>query len=569
MKGEVSRTRVVIVAYGDSMAQTLTRALAGAGYDCYGASTADAIGTQLGPDPDLAAVLCDIRFPFEPRFRLLAQLAADFPGLAVVVTTDFDEPEIAELAREMGVGGYLVKPFTTNEVLIAVSNALQRRRLEAANQRHIEGWEQVVSRFGALSTALRRLATEAPGADEDTLEQLSRAISLWNGGRHYERVAAYSAILAEAIGYSRDSVELVRRATMLHDIGQVGVPDSILEKPGPLSSDEYKLVQRHAPIGYRLLAPSAWEVLGTAASVALAHHERWDGSGYPMGLSGDAIPALARIAAVTDVFDALTSDRVYRPALPVEEAVAVMAEGRGRQFEPRLVDAFFGATDQVMAVRLSNPDPDDQEPPARVLLVGDNEVVVQGLVRALGEQPSLKVLGVAQTAAEAQKAAIIHDPDIVLIDSELPDGVTAVERIRALAPTAKVTMLVGSADPDGMARAIEAGCAGFVPKNVSPKTLADSIWAHDGEPLLGVASLPEVISRIAALPPSSGLELGPRELEVLQLVAAGLPNRAIAERLYISVHTVRNHVKHILGKLSAHSKLQAVAIAVSEGLIER
>jgi DNA-binding NarL/FixJ family response regulator len=221
MKGEVSRTRVVIVAYGDSMAQTLTRALAGAGYDCYGASTADAIGTQLGPDPDLAAVLCDIRFPFEPRFRLLAQLAADFPGLAVVVTTDFDEPEIAELAREMGVGGYLVKPFTTNEVLIAVSNALQRRRLEAANQRHIEGWEQVVSRFGALSTALRRLATEAPGADEDTLEQLSRAISLWNGGRHYERVAAYSAILAEAIGYSRDSVELVRRCSRQHP-GETG-----------------------------------------------------------------------------------------------------------------------------------------------------------------------------------------------------------------------------------------------------------------------------------------------------------------------------------------------------------
>ncbi len=148
----------------------------------------------------------------------------------------------------------------------------------------------------------------------------------------------------------------MRLASQLHDVGKVAVPDSILLKPGKLTPEEFEVIKGHAETGYEMLAGSSSEVVQLGAQIARTHHERWDGGGYPRGLLGEEIPTEGRIAAVADVFDALTSDRVYRPALPVKSAIQMMREESGRHFDPELLDAFFGARSEIDAIRHAYAD---------------------------------------------------------------------------------------------------------------------------------------------------------------------------------------------------------------------
>jgi response regulator RpfG family c-di-GMP phosphodiesterase/DNA-binding CsgD family transcriptional regulator len=412
-------------------------------------------------------------------------------------------------------------------------------------------------------------ATLSSSADDnDATERLSRALSLDDDEArpHIERMSRISAVLAEAVGFEDCSTEEFRRAAALHDVGKVMVPEAILLKPGKLTPEEDRAMQRHTRIGYQLLAASTSPLMRVAASIALGHHEWWDGSGYPRGLRGEDIPLEARVVAVADVFDALTSRRVYRPAVPVEEAFAVMTQLRGRQFEPRLLDVFGGLLDETEAIRAAYPDRAG-EPRTRVLVVGNDEVFVQSLVQLLGAEPSIAIAGTAGTAAEAEKVAKACEPDIVLIDFESLDGEGAglTEAIRALAPDAQVVVLTDQPLP---VRAIGGG-AGFVAKSATVDILVEAIHgAHEGEPPSSVISTPR--SAFRPRPSSSGLgsDLRPRELEVLRLMAAGEANKALAAELHLSLNTVRNHVQSILYKLDAHSKLEAVTTAVRAGLIE-
>ena len=230
-----------------------------------------------------------------------------------------------------------------------------------------------------------------------------------------------SAVLAEAVGFDDCSPEEFRRAAALHDVGKVMVPDAILLKPGKLTAEEHREMQRHTRIGYQLLAASTAPLMRVAASIALGHHEWWDGRGYPRGLRGEDIPLEAGIVAVADVFDALTSHRVYRPALPGDDAFAAMSELRGRQFEPRLLDAFGGLLDETEVIRTAYPDR-AEERRIRVLVVDDDEIFVQRLRALLDAEPSTTVVGTAATAAEAEQVAKACEPDIVLIDLDLLDG---------------------------------------------------------------------------------------------------------------------------------------------------
>src|SRR3989441_201620 len=160
-------------------------------------------------------------------------------------------------------------------------------------------------------------------------------------GRHIERVALYCDLIARRLGLNETFAELIRIASPLHDIGKIGIPDHVLLKPGPLDDGERSLIEQHAEIGYRILTGSGTELLDLAASIALTHHERWDGAGYPMRLRAEEIPLEGRIVAVADVFDALTSDRVYRAAFSPDSAVEIMVAGRGTQFDPTVLDAFL------------------------------------------------------------------------------------------------------------------------------------------------------------------------------------------------------------------------------------
>ena len=567
--------RILVVDDDDAFRRSLARTLANHGYSCLEAAGCAPAMAAADTEPDIQAILCDISMPGESGIDLLRHVVDDHPGIAVVMMTGIDDPRVAELSFEIGAFGYVVKPFDTNQLLISLAGALRRRDLEIATRAHVRDLESSIARTRALRGVLDGIADDrsAPPADDDTIERLSRAVSLREEetSGHIERMSRYAAVLAEASGFAGMTPDDLRMAAALHDVGKIGVPDSVLLKPGRLSGDEHASMQRHAQLGYQLLAGSASGLLQVAAGIALSHHEWWDGRGYPRGLQGDEIPLEARIAAVCDVFDSMTSDRVYRSALALDEAAAVLTDLRGRQFEPRLVDAFLGAMDAVASIREAHPDTEPDQSVIRVLLVDDQELFTQSLIRLLQTRPTVKVVATAATVAEASAAALAHVPHVVLMDFELPDGdgATATEQIKARLPSVKVVMLTARTDDQAMVRAIQAGCSGFITKHEPVDALVAAIHAaHDGEVVAPVRDLAPLLRRLRPSQRGLGRSLRPREIEVLALVAAGLPNKQIAERLTLSVNTVRNHVQSILYKLQAHSKLEAVATGVREGVIQ-
>ena len=188
---------------------------------------------------------------------------------------------------------------------------------------------------------------------QETIERLARALEMHDGetGRHVNRMASIAALLGERIGLDRDRVMLLRTAAPMHDVGKVATPDGVLQKQGPLTPEERRVMEQHTTVGYEILADSESELLQLAATIALTHHERWDGDGYPSGLAGEQIPIEGRITAVADVFDALLSDRCYRPAMPVEDAVEVIRKGRGTHFDPDVVDALLANLKEALYLR--------------------------------------------------------------------------------------------------------------------------------------------------------------------------------------------------------------------------
>ncbi len=188
---------------------------------------------------------------------------------------------------------------------------------------------------------------------QETVERLAKALEMHDGetGRHVNRMASIAALLGERIGLDRDRVMLLRAAAPMHDVGKVATPDSVLQKQGPLTPEEREVMEQHTTVGYEILADSESELLQLAATIALTHHEHWDGGGYPRGLVGDEIPIEGRITAVADVFDALLSDRCYRTAMPVDDAIEIILEGRGTQFDPEVVDALLDNLKEALYLR--------------------------------------------------------------------------------------------------------------------------------------------------------------------------------------------------------------------------
>ncbi len=209
-----------------------------------------------------------------------------------------------------------------------------------AGERHREVLQREI---GDRSTELRRALTELEIAQAETVRRLSMAVEFRDEdtGAHIERIGRFSTLLAEQIGMEEELCARMVHAAPLHDVGKVAIPDAILLKPEALTAQERAIVETHAEEGHRLLKGSSSAILDLAATIALSHHEKWDGSGYPRGVAGEAIPIEGRIVAIADVFDALTSDRVYRKAFTVEKAVEMMRFERGRHFDPVLLDAFL------------------------------------------------------------------------------------------------------------------------------------------------------------------------------------------------------------------------------------
>jgi PAS domain S-box-containing protein len=204
-----------------------------------------------------------------------------------------------------------------------------------------------------LALAQARAIEELRESRQETVERLAKALEMHDGetGQHVNRMAAIAAFLAGKVGLDPDRVLLLRTAAPMHDVGKVATPDGVLQKEGPLTPEEREVMERHTTIGHHILADSESELLQLGATIALTHHERWDGGGYPQGLSGEEIPIEGRITAVADVFDALLSDRCYRSALSVDDAVEVMQQGRSKHFDPQVVDALLDNLDEALTLR--------------------------------------------------------------------------------------------------------------------------------------------------------------------------------------------------------------------------
>lgn len=290
--------------------------------------------------PDV--ILLDLHMPGLSGLEVMRQLrevAGPLAPLVLVLTGDTTQ-EAKSRALTGGAKDFLFKPFDLSEVALRVHNLvdlrLLHRQLHNQNQR-LE--QRVRERTSELEHArlemIERLGMAAEYRDDDT-------------GQHTRRVGQCAAQLASALNLPSEEIEVVARAAPLHDVGKIAVPDHILLKHGPLTADELLIMRSHTTVGGQLLAGSHSDLLKTARAVALTHHEHWDGGGYPAGLVGEQIPLAGRIVAIADVFDALMHDRPYRPRYEPSRVIDFMLEQRGKQFDPRLLDAFL--SDVIPAV---------------------------------------------------------------------------------------------------------------------------------------------------------------------------------------------------------------------------
>ena len=283
-------------------------------------------------------VISDLRMPGISGMDLLVEVRERYPHLAFLMVTGEDETRVGVRAMQLGADDYLLKPFDGDVVLGSLYRALQKKKLEREVQEYRLHLEEMVSeRTQQLRTALQQ--TER--SYEDTLEALGAAIDLRDSptAGHSRRVFLYSMELAKSIGGLEQEIRSIAMGAWLHDIGKLATPDRVLLKPGPLTDSEWEIMRRHARIGYDLVKSISF--LAGAAEIVLTHHERFDGSGYPQKMKGDEIPFGARIFAVADTLDAMTSDRPYRAALPLQAAQEVIERGSGTLFDPLVAAAFL------------------------------------------------------------------------------------------------------------------------------------------------------------------------------------------------------------------------------------
>ncbi len=567
------RATVLVVDDDPSVRDATERILKRAHYRVVHAASADeARSAWVVHRPEIALV--DLELGGEPGSALLDERWVRHRETAVVVLTGSDDVDIANGSFERGASGYVVKPFTPNELLMQVSSALRRRDLERSVADHVVELERKViestTGIGELRMRLERVTLGTSLEDERIVQHLSSAVCLRDDetGRHIERVSITAAALADWRGFRVDPAPAIRLAAALHDFGKIGIPDWVLLKPGSLTPDERAIIQRHCELGHALLSGSDSPVLRLAASVALNHHERWDGGGYPNRRRGVDIPLEARITSVADVFDALTRDRVYRAALPVETAVDVMTRDRGGLFDPDLFDLFLEHLDDVLSLTKDLPDPPALRT-TRIVVAGDEPVLVDGLLRLMNRRGEMRVIGSGTTVAGALEAVRSLRPDVLLTDYRMPDGeaagLTAV--VATEHPETKVIVLIDTLAPEGAMRCIAAGCSGVILKSAPVDDVARAIQrVHDGEVVLPAALLSQVVSGLHRNGRRLGDDLTRRESETLGHLARGVSLLDIAEAMAISMNTARNHTQRVIEKLGAHSKLEAVVIALREGL---
>jgi len=359
LENNSSSNRILIVDDERDLRIIFKRFLEVDGYNCQTVGTAEEALDVLD-EVDFSVVITDINMPGMSGIDLLREIRRRYPVVAVLVISAVDDRKVAVKALELGAFAYMIKPVSRNELAINVINGMRHRFLELEHRQQNERLEELVQhRTKRLLEAKQELAV----ASEETVLRLAKAAEFRDDetAQHTLRMSHYCRLIAEKLDFSQERCELIRLASQLHDVGKIGIPDAILLKPGKLTKKEFSLMKEHAMFGFRILSDSKAALLQTGAIIARSHHERYDGNGYPDGVSGEDIAMEARIAAVADVFDALTSKRVYKDPMPIDRAAGILREDSGKHFDPRLVDIFLDNMDTVLAIRERFPDSGEQQ----------------------------------------------------------------------------------------------------------------------------------------------------------------------------------------------------------------
>jgi putative nucleotidyltransferase with HDIG domain len=336
------RATILVVDDEQTIREVLSRTLEDGGYVCETAANADEASAKFEQHPaDL--VLSDVMMPGRSGLELLEEIKQISPDTAVIMVTAVADAQTAINALKVGAYDYVTKPFNLTEVIMSVDRALEKRSLVIANREYHEQLEQKVDEQTA------EIRNTFLGAVKALAEALEAKDPYTNG--HSKRVTEISITLAREMGVGEELMDRIRLAGMVHDIGKIGIPEEILHKPERLTKDEYELIKSHSAIGEKILRPviKDQEVL----QIVRCHHEMYGGGGYPEGLEKSDIPLGARIMAVADAYDAMTSNRPYRQALPTDRAKAILVANRGGQFDPEIVDIFMRCEDKMPFCPLS------------------------------------------------------------------------------------------------------------------------------------------------------------------------------------------------------------------------
>ena len=342
MSRSFKNARILIIDDEEHNVEVLRRILMRAGYSRVETTTdsrdAAALYVQLRPD----LILLDLHMPHLDGVGVMEQLSeiAEATYLPILILSADVTPEARREALSRGAKDFVNKPFQQDEILLRIKTLLETRFL----------YLKIQSQNQILEVKVRERTRALEEAQIEIIERLAMAAEFRddNTGQHTQRVGQMSALLARQLGLPDTQVTLIRRASPLHDVGKIGVPDTILLKLGKLTPAEFEIVKGHTTIGARILSGGKFPLLRLAEEIAFNHHERWDGFGYG-AIRGDDIPLAGRIVAVADVFDALTQQRPYKPAWPVGEAIAEIDRQRGHQFDVAMVDAFLRVIEQQPA----------------------------------------------------------------------------------------------------------------------------------------------------------------------------------------------------------------------------
>lgn len=335
--------KILVVDDEEAIREVVSTLLDAQGFRCTTCSNGR-LGLEAFRKDSYDLVLSDIVMPEMDGLKLLAELRLDDPDVPVIMVTAMHDISIALEAIRAGAYDYILKPFEKDQLYLSVRRALEHRRLVLENRTYQSDLEQLVAeRTQQLSIALQDLEQSY----DYTLEALGGALDAKDAETegHCQRVTAFTITIAKAMGVDKGLLRHIARGAFLHDIGKMGVPDSILRKPGPLTPREREIMRRHCDIGYSVLERIPF--LKEAAEIVLSHQEFYDGTGYPRGLRGEQIPLGARIFAVADTLDAMISDRPYRKALSVAHARGEIKRCSGTQFDPAVVEVFLALPDTL------------------------------------------------------------------------------------------------------------------------------------------------------------------------------------------------------------------------------